>query len=225
MANIKAKINKGYVVIPAHNEASNIGTVIEDVKKYCQNIIVVDDGSSDETYDVATSFGVTVLRHSVNLGKGAALKTGCDYALHLGAKNLVVIDSDGQHEPKEIPKFFATLKNKDIVFSHRNSPKVMPGVLKFGNEFINGTLEKLFGIKIKDSQCGYRAFTSVAYKKVRWSASDYFMETEMIINAARNRLKYAQIPIATIYADKYKGTTVLDGVKIVMNMFTWRLLK
>ncbi|MBT6774359.1 glycosyltransferase family 2 protein [Candidatus Woesearchaeota archaeon] len=214
-----------FVVIPAHNEENNVVEVINKVKSYVNNIIVVDDGSTDNTYDKAKEKDITVLKHEVNLGKGAALKTGCDFALKQGAEKIVVIDADGQHNPKEIPKFLEALNDYEIVFSHRTKSKAMPFVLKFGNNFINKFSSFLFGVNIKDNQCGYRAFTSDAYKKIRWSASDYYMETEMIINTGKHKLKYIEIPIETIYADKYKGTTVLDGVKIVLKMLTWRLLR
>ena len=213
------------VIIPAHNEESNIAQVINNVKNHVNKIVVVDDGSTDDTYNKAKEENVIVLKHEINLGKGAALKTGCDFALNQGANKIVVIDADGQHRPKEIPKFLAALDKHDIVFSHRTENKAMPFVLKFGNVFINKLSSLLFRVNIKDNQCGYRAFTTQAYKKVRWNASDYYMETEMIINAGKHKLSYTEIPIETIYADRYKGTTILDGVKIVLKMLTWRLLR
>ncbi len=213
------------IVIPAHNEEKNIAAVLKEAKKYAKNIIVVDDGSTDQTAAIAGKLGVKVLSHSVNLGKGAALKTGCDYACNLGTENIIVMDADGQHQPKEIPPLLKALKDCDIVFTCRKSSKAMPAVLKFGNVFINEILNLLYGIKIKDSQSGYRAFKTSVYPKIRWRATDYFMETEMIVKTGKNHLKYSQIPIETIYGDKYKGTTVIDGVKIVGKMFAWRLLR
>lgn len=211
---------KDLVIIPAYNEGEKISAVIKEVKKSARRIIVVDDGSRDETAVLAHKEKVIVLKHKVNLGKGAALRTGCDYALELGADRLVVIDADGQHKPEQIPHFFSALDHHDIVFGYRQKNKTMPFVLRFGNNFINNTLKILIGIDVQDSQCGYRSFTADAYRKVRWKATDYYMETEMVIKTARHRLNYAQIPIETIYADKYKGTTVFDGVKIVAKMIS-----
>ncbi len=212
------------VVIPAHNEEKNIRKVISKVKEFSYTIIVVDDGSTDETFNEAINQDVQVLKHEVNLGKGAALKTGCDYAYIHGAKNIVVIDSDGQHDPKHIPEFFNKLENNDIVFGFRQRNKEQPGMLKFGNWFINQTFQVLYGIDVKDSQSGYRGFTASSYKKIRWIASDYYMETEMLINTSKHKLTYDMIPIETIYSDKYKGTTVLDGVKIVVKLIGGRVL-
>jgi len=216
-------MDQTYVIVPAYNEAARIKDVIGEIRKYCKNIIVVDDGSKDDTVKVASRENVTVLRHEINMGKGAALKTGCDYACSKDAGYIITIDADGQHQPKEIPTFMKALEKADIVFSYRMINRKMPFVLRFGNRFINQTLNYLYGIKIKDSQSGYRGFTADAYKKIRWNATDYYMETEMIIKTRRRRLRYAQLPIQTIYGDKYKGTTVLDGVGIVAKMIGGKL--
>ncbi|HLC52806.1 MAG TPA: glycosyltransferase family 2 protein [Candidatus Nanoarchaeia archaeon] len=207
-----------FIVLPAYNEGSRIQPILKQIKKITKNIIVVDDGSKDNTVGLVKQLGITVLEHGMNLGKGAALRTGCEYAVQQGAKNIVVMDSDGQHDPKNIPQFLEALKDVEIVYSHRQGAGRQPGVLRFGNNFINNTLKFLFGTKINDSQCGFRAFTAEAYQKIKWEATDYYMETEMIIRASRTGLKYKQIPIDLIYADKYKGTTVLDGVKIVLKI-------
>ena len=211
--------------MPAHNEVRNIKAVIKATKKFVDQILVVDDGSTDETFSVSKKEKVMVLHHVVNLGKGAALKTGCDYAFSHGAEKVVVLDSDGQHEPVEIPRFIKNLKDSDIVFGYRRKSKTMPGVLRFGNNVINLTTRFLYGMDLNDTQCGFRAFKKKAYKKIRWSASDYSMESEMITKVGKHNLEYRQIPIKAIYSNKYKGTTVMDGIKIVINLFWWRLSK
>lgn len=214
-----------FVIIPAHDEEKHLSAVIRKTKIYSKNIIVVDDGSKDNTSDVAKKEGVVVLKHIVNLGKGAALKTGADYAVSNGADILVFMDSDGQHDPKEISEFLKNLKGNDIVFGSRRRTKVMPFVFKFGNWFISFLSSLLFGVKLHDTQSGYRTMTADAYKKVRWTARDYSVESEMISLVGKKKLRYKEIFIKTIYSDKYKGTTVLDGVKIVLNMIWWRLTK
>lgn len=212
-----------FIIIPAHNEQKHISSVIRDVKKHARNIIVVDDGSNDRTYDLAQRENVTVLRHIVNLGKGAALKTGCEYAIQNGAKRLVFLDADGQHQPEDIPRFLHALKNTDLVFGSRTLNKKMPFILKTGNHIINSINRLLFGIRLKDTQSGYRAMTAEAYKKIRWRSTSYSVESEMVANAGKKRLKYKEITIKTIYSDKYKGTTIIDGVKIVLNMLWWKI--
>jgi glycosyltransferase involved in cell wall biosynthesis len=212
-----------WVIIPAYNEGRNLAEVIEKTKGYVKNIVVVDDGSRDNTYNKAKEKGVTVLRHIVNLGKGAALKTGCDYAVMKGAGKLIVMDADGQHDPAEIPNFLKTLEKNEVVFGFRKLDKNMPLLLKYGNWFISSSIRLLYKISLRDTQCGYRAFTAEAYKKIRWKVSDYSMESEMIANVGRSHLKYREIPIRTIYSDRYKGTTIIDGFKIVFNMILWKL--
>jgi glycosyltransferase involved in cell wall biosynthesis len=215
--------NEVFVIIPAHNEQKHIATIVKKVKKYSDNILVVDDGSKDKTSEIAQKENVLVLRHVVNLGKGAALKTGCEYAIKHGAKRLIFIDADGQHRPEDIPRFLKALDGEDIVFGSRELNKNMPFVLKFGNWFINKVNDFLFGVKLQDTQSGYRAMTSEAYKKIKWKSSSYSVESEMIANAGKKRLKYKEILIKTIYSDKYKGTTIIDGVKIVLNMIWWKI--
>ena len=125
-------------MVPAYNEGKTIAGVITKIKTYLSPAVVVDDGSSDDTFLQAKSAGAIVLKHKVNLGKGAALKTGCDYAIQLGAKKIIVMDADGQHDPKEIPEFMTSLNSHDIVFGCRKIPKTMPWVFRFGNEVIKG---------------------------------------------------------------------------------------
>ena len=214
---------KIFVVIPGLNESKNISKVIHAAKKYVKTIIVVDDGSKDLTADCAEKAGAIVLKHVVNIGKGAALKTGCDYSIRTGADIIIAMDADGQHDAREIPKFIRALEGRGIVFGSRSLNKKMPFILKIGNQFINKINSFLFDIKLRDTQSGFRAFTARAYKKIRWDAQDYSVESEMVANAGREGVKYKEIKIQTIYSDNYKGTTIIDGVKIVLNMIWWRI--
>jgi glycosyltransferase involved in cell wall biosynthesis len=210
-------------VIPAYNEEKTIQEVVQRTLPFVQQVIVVDDGSRDHTFERAKAMGVIVLRHDINMGKGAALKTGCDYAVRKGAEQLVVLDADGQHDPEEIPQFIEALSHYDIVFGARQFSTEMPGVLKMGNRGLNLLVRALYHIKLQDTQSGFRAFTAETYQKIRWQATDYCMESEMIANAGKQRIRYIELPIKTTYLDRYKGTTVLDGLKIGLNLVFWRL--
>ncbi|MFH1181324.1 MAG: glycosyltransferase family 2 protein [Candidatus Woesearchaeota archaeon] len=218
---------KAFAIIPAYNEERHLAGVIDRTLKELpkERIIVVDDGSRDLTSEMAEKKNVTVLKHVVNLGKGAALKTGCDYAIRKGADAIVAMDSDGQHKPEDIPRLLEALKGRDIVFTYREFGKTMPFVKKTGNRFIQAVSSLFFGIRIRDTQCGFRAFTKDAYQKIRWEVSDYSVESEMIARTGKNRLRFAQIPIETTYHDKYKGVTVIDGIRIFMNMLWWKIAK
>jgi len=220
-------VKNTYVIIPAYNEEKYISAVIKKTKKYCKNIIVVDDGSKDKTVHLVKKEQVDLLQHKKNAGKGIALKTGCNYAVKKGAEILIVLDADGQHDPSFIPAFISaiTKQKKDIVFGARKFSRQMPFLFRFGNWFISMTISALHGIRLKDTQSGFRAFTAQAYKKIKWTASRYAVESEMIARAGRKGLKYVEIDIPTIYKDKYKGTTPLDGAKIVSNILWWRFSK
>jgi glycosyltransferase involved in cell wall biosynthesis len=217
-----------WVIIPAYNEGKHIGGVIDKTKIYVntQNIVLVDDGSKDNTVEIAKGKGIHVLEHLLNMGKGTALKTGCEFAVSKGAKILIAVDADGQHDPVEIPNFINAIKEgNDIVFGYRKLTKEMPSLLKFGNWFINKIVSLLFEIDLKDTQCGYRAFTADTYKKIIWEAQNYDVESEMIVKVGKQKLKYKEIPIQTIYSDIYKGTTVTDGIKIVLKLIWWKLTR
>ncbi|MBI3037310.1 glycosyltransferase family 2 protein [Candidatus Woesearchaeota archaeon] len=215
-----------YAIIPARNEERNIAAVIDKTKKFCasKRIIVVDDGSKDNTAAQARKQGVTVLRHIINLGKGGALRTGSLYAHKKGAEAFIYMDSDGQHNPEDIPRLLSELKNNDIVFTYRDRASThMPTVKKFGNSFINRTMRILFHINVRDTQCGYKAMTRKAYERLGLISNDYSIESEIVAKTGKYKLKFSQLPIKTIYADRYKGTTVFDGINIVMKMLWWKV--
>ncbi len=214
---------KTFAVIPAHNEERHIAQVANETKKYCKNIVVVDDGSTDRTLEEAEKTGATVLRLAINLGKGAALRTGAEYANRNGAEAIVFIDSDGQHSPADIPRLLKALENFNIVFTYRNlKSEHMPLTKKFGNLVLNTLLKVLFGIRIIDTQCGFKAVTSRAYKTLSLTSSDYNIESEIAAKTGKYGLKFSQLPIETVYKDKYKGTTPIDGAKIAMMMLWWK---
>lgn len=205
-----------FIIIPACNEEQHIADVITAAKQYCSNIIVVDDGSIDETFYISSQLTKT-LRLPVNMGKGYALRLGCDYAIKNGADIIVAIDSDGQHQAEDIPRFLNELKDNDIVFGYRQKGR-MPSVLKLGNKGLSWIGKIRYGINLQDSQCGFRAFTKKAYEKIRWNSNDYTVESEMMALTGKHKLKYKELGIQTIYNDKYKGTTVVNGLKIGLDM-------
>jgi glycosyltransferase involved in cell wall biosynthesis len=217
-----------WAIIPAYNEGKNIAKVVKATKKLIDKdvisrFVVVDDGSKDDTSSVAEEAGADVLRHVINLGKGAALKTGCEYAYKRGCELFVLMDGDCQHDPEKIPILLKKLKENDIVFTYRRFNKNMPFVLKMGNLFITRFINLLYKVKVYDPLSGFRAFTRESYKKISWNSSDYSVESEIIANAGKNNLKYAQVPISTVYLDRYKGTTFLHGIKIVLDMVSWKI--
>lgn len=219
---------KTIAVIPAYNEGRRIETVIAGACQYVDDVVVVDDGSQDDTYLIAKNSDqtVVVLQHSVNLGKGAALKTGCEAAAKLGADYIVCLDADNQHNPASIPLFIEALATQgvDIVFGVRQFNKNMPFMMFMGNRALSVIINSFFHILIHDTQSGFRAFTQAAYQQLQWTSTGYEVETEMIVRVSEKHLRYAEIDIDTIYHDHYKGTTVLDGIKIFFQILKWKLL-
>ena len=199
--------------------------MIKGVKKFTPNIIVVDDGSKDQTGREAESLGAIVFRHKINLGKGAAMKTGAEAAIMLGAEKFIFIDGDGQHNPKHIPEFLKKInEGNGIVFGSRNLSYGVPLIRYLGNKFGSVLINLIFGIYRSDLLCGYIALIPQTYKKIRWDSSRYGVETEIVARTGKNRLKYAEVPMEAIYNDKYKGVTILDAIGILFSIPRWKFL-
>ena len=214
-----------WVVVPARNEAKYLFRVLQKIRRYTSRIIVVDDGSTDNTARVARKCTPHVLVHRVNLGKGAALKTGCEYAFHhLGAGAVVFIDADDQHDPAELPLFFSAIQAENpVVLGARTFGRAMPWLKQGGNKVASWVVWLLFGAYIPDIPCGYKALTRASYQQLKWNAMGYEVELELACRIARRKLPYKTICVSTIYRDMNKGMTVLDVLKIVQLVVVWRV--
>ena len=201
------------IIIPAYNE-ERVSEVVRVAERF-DEVVVVDDGSREKV-----SGG---LRHLINMGKGCAMKTGVEYALSKGADKIVFIDGDLQHDPEQIPLFLKALDDYEVVLGFRSFNKKMPMVLRMGNYFLTKTCQLLFGVKVRDLLCGFRAFRASAYRDIEWLSNGYEVETEMIKNIGLKKKRFCEIPLNTTYQDKYKGTGVIDGLNIFMKMLTWRV--
>jgi glycosyltransferase involved in cell wall biosynthesis len=192
------------VIIPYFNEARHITDVLDAVRQEGtpKEIIVVDDGSTDDTAVVAEKAGARVLRHEQNRGKGGAIATALDCFGGSDAEFAIFLDADGQHDPAEIKKFMemAQRENADVVVGTRmNDVRDMPRVRRWTNQFTSWVTGKLARQKIPDSQCGYRLLRRVVLKDFKFSTARFETETEMLIQAARANHKIANVPIRTIY--------------------------
>jgi len=225
------KIKKGFtkkdiwVVIPALNESKYLDKVLSRVKKETHNLIFVDDGSSDNSSQVAKRYTPHVLTHKVNLGKGAALKTGCEYAFaQLGASAVVIMDADAQHNPKELPHFFAKLiQGHGVILGTRDITQNMPVLRSLWNKCVSLLTLVFFGIYIEDIPCGYKAFTKQAYRLLKWQSHNYAVEMELAARIGKYRIAFVTLPIETIYQDTDKGMTFLHVVGIMFQFINWRL--
>lgn len=214
------------IAMPAYNEGRAIGSVIKELKsKGFSNILVVDDGSIDNTVQVAQKAGAQVLVHPINRGAGAATATCLEYAKRTNFKYIVLIDSDGQHSPKDIEKLLKQASKYDVVIGSRMmNPKGMP----FSRKFLNfgGSLATwfIFGLFVRDSQSGFKVFNRKAIEKIRITYDRYEFCSEVIGEIKRNRLTHIEVPIKVIYTDHSlsKGQSFKNGVKMLFR-FVFRV--
>lgn len=219
---------KIFLVIPLHNEEKQINQVLNDLSKLTLPIVVVDDGSTDSSVQKlkkSTISRLLILTHKVNLGKGAAMKTGADYAFENGADAVIFMDADGQHNPKNIENFVEklNLEKYDVIFGSRNLSFGVPLVRYLGNKVASVVVRILFGIYVSDPICGFRAITKNAYIKIKWESTGYGVETEILARVGKNKLKFTEIPVDTIYHDKDKGVTMIDAFGVLGDVLKWRL--
>lgn len=219
---------KIFCVIPAFNEEKNIVKVIEELKKYINNIIVIDDGSSDNTYQLAKNQNIIALKHLSNRGQGAALQTGNEYALKKGADIIIHFDADGQFLASEINNLINPIlyDNFDIIFGSRFLEKEneMPALKK---KFIMPLARLMnfifFNIKFSDPQCGFRAMTAGAAQKIIIEQDGMAHCTEILAKAHINNFRAKEVPITVIYfnfGQKFSG-----GLKIIKDLFLAKILE
>jgi glycosyltransferase involved in cell wall biosynthesis len=197
---------KGCVVlIPCLNEADAIGAVISAVKSFVPNVLVVDDGSTDGTGDVARAASATVLRHPQTLGKGAALRAGWDAALQRGFEWALCMDGDGQHAAADIPKFLGRGERGDVALvagERMHAPNTMPLVRRITNRFMSWHLSRLVDVQLTDTQCGFRLLHLPSLARLQVKSDCFEIESEVLIQFARARFGIAFVPIQVIYADE-----------------------
>lgn len=189
--------------MPAYNEGHVISEVIMGCKKYVDRVIVVDDCSSDNTAELAESLGADVVKHEVNKGYGAALKSCFRLAREFNADEMVIIDSDGQHNPDEIPKLLEPLKQGvDLVIGSRfvnGNGKNVPIYRKIGMKILDIATELAGGINVTDSQSGFRAYGKKAIEKIRFNEEDMSAGSEILLQAKDYGLKFTEVEIHCRY--------------------------
>jgi len=212
--------NDVLVVIPAYNEELTIGSVVLLSRKY-GDVLVVDDGSSDRTSEVASSAGAVVIRHERNLGKGRALKTAFGYAIERGYNIVVTIDADGQHNPDEIPLLIEPIVRgeADLVIGSRylnGSKKEIPLYRRFGLWVLNKTTRVASKVEV-DSQSGFRAISVEALKRLNLNSDGYSVETAMVVEASEKGIKLMEVPISVRYdvPNKHKKHPVSHGLSVL----------
>jgi glycosyltransferase involved in cell wall biosynthesis len=192
------------VIIPAYNAERTVGPVIDEALAQISRVLVVDDGSVDATSRVAEERGARVARHARNRGKGAALKTGFAWALENGLDGVVTLDADGQHLPREIPKFLhcAGESGADLVIGGRahHFPAMLPR-RRIANRFSAWTIAKASAARISDSQSGFRYYSANLLRALTLRSNGFDMESEVIVRAGRRGMKIVTIPIDLGFVD------------------------
>jgi len=219
------------VIIPVYNENQRAVKTIKDVLRHFKGeIVVVDDGSTDNTKELVERHfkdisRLTLISYKKNKGKGAALRVGVEMAWKKGGEAVIFIDADGQHNPKYLKKFKRKLENNKIVFGYRMLSRKMPFLRRLGNIVAVNLIRVLFNIRKKDLLSGYLGFKKEIYEKIKWTSDRYGIETEMATKIGRNKLEFYEFKIDTIYIDKYKGVTLLDAIKVLVQIPRWYFTK
>ncbi len=217
---------KIFVVVPAYNEEKTIAKVLLELFDMGFEIVVVDDGSKDNTYSIVSNIikqkkKGTLCKHLLNRGLGGALKTGIEAALIEDPDVIVTFDADGQHDPHDILKVSKPILDDeaDVVVGKRNFGD-MPSSKKFGNTVMNLITLVFYGINVADSQSGLRAFNRKAAEEIVINARDYGVSSEIIGETKKQNLRLMEVPIKTIYTDysMTKGTNTREGLKILLKL-------
>ena len=195
--------HKVCVIIPTYNNAKTLGSVIERVLHYISDVIVVNDGSTDETKKVLDQFSqIQVINIDSNRGKGNALRVGFRNAIKQGYHHAITIDSDGQHFPKDLPKFFDKIDESpdSLIMGARDmSKEEVPGKSSFGNRFSNFWYYVETGIKLPDTQTGFRSYPLKEIEKLRLFTNKFELEIEVIVKLAWRGVPVLSIPVEVIY--------------------------
>lgn len=196
------------VIIPTYNNAETLCDVIEGVLRHTEHVIVVNDGSTDNTPEILQRFpALTVLSYRPNRGKGFALRTAFEAATGRGYKYAVTVDSDGQHFPNDLSLFFHKLKDypESIIIGARNMEQAnVPGKSSFGNKFSNFWFRFETGVTLRDTQSGYRLYPLELVMKQSYFTRKYEFEIEVLVRSAWSGVNITEIPIGVFYAEKGK---------------------
>jgi glycosyltransferase involved in cell wall biosynthesis len=202
---MKASRETVLAIIPAYFEGKFIGDVVHRVLQYVGRVLVVDDGSRDDTAKAAEAAGAQVCRHGTNRGKGAAIKTGLEHGAAAEVPFFMFLDGDGQHDPADIPAFFAAMNESDadlIIGNRMTDQASMPLVRRMTNKFMSWQIGAICKMPLPDSQCGFRLARRELLAVLSAPSDRFEFETESLIRAARGGYRIRSVAIRTIYANQ-----------------------
>ena len=187
------------VLLPAYNVSETIGDILNQLKGY--TVLVVDDGSVDETAKILSNYEVLTLHHAENMGLSNAIRTGINYAINNGFDSVITIDADGQHDPYYINSFIEMLKTHDLVCGNRfNSLHGIPSSKIASNTFASALLTHLFNVYIPDASCGYKGFR-VSHELVDYieSSTDYSIVFDILLYAFQQKMNIGLVNMEAVY--------------------------
>jgi glycosyltransferase involved in cell wall biosynthesis len=214
-------------LIPAFNEAATIAEVVTGVRPHVQAVVVVDDGSADETAARAEAAGARVIRHAENRGKGHAVRSGLAQILALDFSHVLLMDGDGQHRPEDVPKMLQAARERDadLVVGARVFDKAqMPRSRYYSNTIGSRALSSFIGSPIEDSQSGFRLIRCDALRGLTLTATGYEIETEMLIKLARKGVRMTSVPVTLSYGAKSKLRPIRDTTRTCFLAVYYRFL-
>lgn len=210
------------VIIPARDEEVSIGSMVLKTKKYADHVIVVDDGSIDDTAEIARIAGAEVIRHPKNKGKGEALKTGFYAAFNNGTKIIVTIDADGQHDPDEIPKVVAPISSLGVnmvIGSRYLNGNNIPFIRHMGQKVLDRMTNLNSGVKVSDTQSGFRAFDIDTAEKFSFGENGLSIESQMLAEAASAGSVIKEVDVGVRYdVDCSSENAVVHGMKVLIHI-------
>lgn len=188
-------------LVPAYQAAETVGEVVRGLLRHVPWVLVVDDGSKDETAGRAAEAGAEVLRLPVNVGKGSADRAGLARLLDSDATHICFVDADGQHDPEDLPKLLAAARQGDdfVIGSRMACPEDAPRVRYRTNEIGSRILTRMTGLEVEDGQSGFRVIASDLLRRLRLSARGYLIETEMLLKAAPHLTRFRHVPVRVVY--------------------------
>ena len=206
-------------LIPAYNERRFIGSMVLAVRQFVDLVVVVDDGSSDNTAEIAQRAGATVVRHTLNQGKATAVNTGFSFIRQLCPRAIVMIDGDGQHCADDIPTVLAPVLDgrADVVIGSRflQVKSAIPAYRQVGQHGLTIMTNLASGLSVSDSQSGFRAFSARALEQLSFSQGGFSIESEMQFQAREHGLRVVEVPIEVIYAEPAKRSPIKHGIQVL----------
>jgi glycosyltransferase involved in cell wall biosynthesis len=206
-------------IIPAFNAESSIGEVIDRTKEYLSQVLVVNDGSTDRTGDVARSRSIEVISIPSNRGKGYALRLGFSHALSNGCGSILTLDADGQHDPADIPIFLQAHEEDSraiLVGSRMAQAGRFPRQRYYSNRAAVFFISKALGQYLEDTQCGFRLYPAEAIRPIELTTSHFQTETEILLRAAHRGVRISSVPVKNIY---WNGNAPRSNFRPVVDTF------